>query len=113
VELAGVDWLPLWTENDTAEFDPRREPERRPAIRVISIDRALAQVRAEMAALPDPVPAAQRDRWARLREREALLVMRRAAIAQTLGEELQRTLAPAELATPAAPGDRPTPAAAR
>jgi len=100
VELAGADWLPLWTENDTAEIDARREPGRRPAIRVVSIDRALAAVRAGLAEFPDPVPADRRDAWARLRRREALFLARRAAIAAVVGEDLERTLGPAELAGP-------------
>jgi poly-gamma-glutamate capsule biosynthesis protein CapA/YwtB (metallophosphatase superfamily) len=100
VEVDGADFLPLWTENDTAEIDRRREPERRPAIRVVAIDRALAEVRAALARFPDPVPPAEQDRWAALRRRESLLASRRAAIAALLGEELLRTLAPAELAAP-------------
>lgn len=115
VELAGADFLPLWTENDTAELDRRAEPRRRPAIRVVSVDRALAQVRAELAAFPDPVPAEQADAWARLRRREQLLADRRAAVAQVLGEDLLRTLGPAELSPAAAQspagGPAPLPAA--
>jgi poly-gamma-glutamate synthesis protein (capsule biosynthesis protein) len=117
VELDGADFVPLWTENDTAEIDRRREPERRPAIRVVAVDRALAEVRAAMARFPDPVPAPEQERWAALRRRESLLASRRAAIAALLGEELLRTLGPgelAELAEPAAPAAAPaTPAAAR
>lgn len=95
VELDGVDFVPLWTENDTAEIDRRREPARRPAIRVVAVDRALAEVRAELARFADPVPAAERDRFVALRRREALLVARRAAIASLLGEDLVRTAPPA------------------
>jgi poly-gamma-glutamate synthesis protein (capsule biosynthesis protein) len=114
VELDGADFVPLWTENDTAEIDRRREPERRPAIRVVAVDRALAEVRAAMARFPDPVPAPEQERWAALRRRESLLASRRAAIAALLGEELLRTLGPGELAEPAAPAAAPaTPAAAR
>jgi poly-gamma-glutamate synthesis protein (capsule biosynthesis protein) len=102
VEVAGADWLPLWTDNDTVEIDPRREPGRKPAIRVVAVDRALAAVRAELASFPDPVPADRADAWARLRQREAMLLARKAAIAAVLGEELERTLGPAELA-PAPP----------
>ncbi|HEY6099506.1 MAG TPA: CapA family protein, partial [Anaeromyxobacter sp.] len=101
VEVAGTDWLPLWTENDTVEIDPRREPGRRPAIRVVAVDRALAAVRAEMAQLPDPVPPDQEERWVRLRLREATYLARRAAIAAVMGDELERTLSPQELALPA------------
>jgi poly-gamma-glutamate synthesis protein (capsule biosynthesis protein) len=103
VEVAGADWLALWTENDTAEIDPRREPGRRAAIRVVSNDRALAEVRAEMAALPDPVPPELAGRWIRLRQREALYLDRRAAVGAVLGEELARTLSPAELSPPSPP----------
>jgi poly-gamma-glutamate synthesis protein (capsule biosynthesis protein) len=110
VEVDGADALPLWTENDTAEIDPAAEPGRRPAIRVVAVDRALAEVRAELARFPDPVPAADQPRWIALRRREALLAARRAAVGAVVGEELLRTLGPAELATPAR---SPTPGAAR
>jgi hypothetical protein len=85
---------------------------------VVSVDRALAEVRTELAAFPDPVPAADAERWARLRRREAMLVARRASIGATIGEELLRPLSPAELAVPgAAPAApdaaAPTPTAAR
>jgi poly-gamma-glutamate capsule biosynthesis protein CapA/YwtB (metallophosphatase superfamily) len=112
VEVDGADFLPLWTENDTAEIDRKREPDRRPAIRVVAIGRALADVRATLARFPDPVPAAEQDRWVALRRREALLVSRQAAIASLLGEELLRSLAPSQLATSSPAGDV-TPAAVR
>jgi poly-gamma-glutamate capsule biosynthesis protein CapA/YwtB (metallophosphatase superfamily) len=102
-EVAGADFLPLWTENDTAEIDRRREPRRRPEIRVVAIDRALAEVRAELARLPDPLPPDARDRFTALRRREALLAARRDAVAATLGEDLLRTLTAAELPPPAPP----------
>jgi hypothetical protein len=98
VELVGADFLPLWTENDTAEIDPRREPGRRPAIRVVAVDRALAEVRAAMEQLPDPLPPGAVDRWVQLRQREALFLARRAAVAGLLGEDLLRVLRPDELA---------------
>lgn len=107
VEVAGADFLPLWTENDTVEIDRRREPARRPAIRVVALDRALAAVRAELAGLPDPVPPGERDRWIELRRREALYLARREAIAALLGEDLLRSLSGDELAAqPAAPATR-------
>ncbi|HSN91052.1 MAG TPA: CapA family protein [Anaeromyxobacteraceae bacterium] len=109
VEVAGADWLALWTENDTAEIDPRRESGRKPAIRVVSVDRALAAVRAEMAAIPDPVPTEMADRWVRLRQREALYLARRAAAGSVLGEELARTLSASELAPPAPATAAPPP----
>ena len=109
VEVDGVDFLPLWTENDTPEIDRRRDPDRRPAIRVVAIDRALADVRAALACFPDPVPAPDQDRWAALRRRESLLVSRRVAIAALLGEDLLRVLGPTELA----PARAAIPAAAR
>jgi poly-gamma-glutamate synthesis protein (capsule biosynthesis protein) len=99
VELAGVSYLPLWTENDAAE--PARRTRARPRIRVVSLDRALAAVRAELAALPDPLPAADRERFLALRRREELYVARRKAIAAVLGEDLI-AVAPPPPATPAA-----------
>jgi hypothetical protein len=95
VELAGVDYLPLWTENDTAEIDRRANPRSRASIRVISLDRALRAVQAEMAAMPDPIPDAERPRWVRLRQRERLYLLRRQAIAAVLGEDLQAEAPPA------------------
>ena len=106
VEVDGADFVPLWTENDTAEIDRKKEPGRRPAIRVVAVDRALAEVRAELARLPDPVPAAEQPRFVALRRREALLVARRAAIAGLLGEDLVRPVGPAT------PAPRPPPPAA-
>lgn len=103
VEVTGADFLPLWTENDTVEIDRRRDPGRRPDIRVVALDRAVAAVRAELAGFPDPVPADARERWIELRRREALYLARREAIAALLGEELSRTLSAAELAGPTAP----------
>jgi poly-gamma-glutamate capsule biosynthesis protein CapA/YwtB (metallophosphatase superfamily) len=108
-EVDGADFLPLWTENDTAEIDRRKEPERRPAIRVVAIDRALAEVRAELARLPDPVPPGEGERYLALRRREALLAARRAAVTAVLGEDLLRTLTQAELASPEAPAPAPAP----
>jgi poly-gamma-glutamate synthesis protein (capsule biosynthesis protein) len=100
VEVDGADVVPLWTENDTAEIDRRRDPDRRPAIRVVAVDRALAEVRAELARLPDPLPPGDRDRWIALRRREALLVARRAAVAAIVGEDLVRPVPPRDAPAP-------------
>jgi len=100
VELAGVDCLPLWMENDTAEIDARREPARRPALRVVAVDRALSEVRAQLASFPDPVPPDRQAAWVALRHREVMLADRRAANAAVVGAELVRTLGPAELSPP-------------
>ncbi len=88
IELGSAGWLPLWTQNDTTDAG-RRAAGRRPSIRVVSVDRALAEVRAELAALPEPVPAAQQGRYVSLRRAEELYVARRAAIAAALGEDLE------------------------
>jgi poly-gamma-glutamate synthesis protein (capsule biosynthesis protein) len=114
VEVDGADWLALWTENDTAEIEARKEPGRRPAIRVVAVERALAAVRAEMATFPDPVPPERADAWVGLRRREALYLARDAAAGAVLGEDLARALEPEELAPPA-PAAPPAaiPAAAR
>jgi poly-gamma-glutamate synthesis protein (capsule biosynthesis protein) len=113
VEVAGTDFLPLWTENDTVEIDRKREPARRPAIRVVAVDRALAGVRAELARFPAEVPPERRAEWVRLRRRESMLAGRKAAIAAVLGEDLARTLGPAELEPAAAAPPAATPAVAR
>ncbi len=113
VEVAGADWLPLWTENDTAELDRARGPQRRPAIQVVSVDRALATVRTELATFPDPVPAQRREAWIRLRRREALFLAREKAIAGVLGEDLERTLSATELDGPGHATQLSPPAAAR
>ena len=94
VELAGADWLPLWTENDTDDAE-RRLRKSRPAIQVVSIDRALAGVQRELAELPDPVPPAAQERYVKLRQREELYRARRAAIAAVAGEDLEREAPPA------------------
>ncbi len=102
VELSGADWLPLWTENDTVDPERRGRAGARPSIQVVSVDRALAAVRAELAALPDPVPPEQEARYVRLRQREELYLSRRAAIAAALGEELEREAPPRPKAGPTA-----------
>ena len=114
VEVDGSDALPLWTDNDTAEFDPKVEPGRRPAIRVVAVDRALAEVRSELSRFPDPVPTDAQSRWIALRRREALLASRRAAVGAVVGDDLLRTLSAAELAAPApaTAGAPPPPGAA-
>ncbi len=99
IELSGADWLPLWTENDTADAE-RRLRRARPAIQVISLDRALAGVRRELSELPDPVPPAAQSRYVKLRQREELYRARRAAIAAVMGEDLQAE-APPVVAPPA------------
>jgi poly-gamma-glutamate synthesis protein (capsule biosynthesis protein) len=91
VELAGVEYWPLWTENDTAELRAGA----RPKIRVVSLDRALADVRAALEAIPRPVAAADRDRFVKLRRREELYLDRMRAIAAVLGEDLQAAPPPA------------------
>ena len=88
VELAGADWLPLWTENDTDDAE-RRLRKARPAIQVVSLDRALAGVRRELSELPNPLPAAEQARYVKLRQREELYRARRAAIAAVAGEDLE------------------------
>ena len=94
VELSHVDWLPLWTENDTADPERRTRGKALPAIQVVSVDRALTRVRAQLAALPDPVHPEQEARYIKLRQREELYVSRRTAIATVLGEDLQNEAPP-------------------
>ncbi len=113
VEVDGADALPLWTDNDTAEIDPKASPGRRAAIRVVAVDRALEEVRAELARFPATVPEPSQPRFIALRRREALLASRRAAVGAVVGDDLVRTLAPPELTAPStAPPASPTPAAA-
>lgn len=87
VELAACEWIPLWTENDTTS-PARRARGSRASIRVVSLDRALAAVRAELAALPDPLPPTARASYVNLRRREELYLSRRAAMTAVLGEDL-------------------------
>jgi poly-gamma-glutamate synthesis protein (capsule biosynthesis protein) len=94
VELSRADWLPLWTENDTADPARRARGKARPSIQVVSLDRALAAVRAELAALPDPVPQEQEARFVQLRRREDLYLSRRAAVSAILGEDLRAEAPP-------------------
>jgi poly-gamma-glutamate synthesis protein (capsule biosynthesis protein) len=105
VEVGGAGYVPLWTENDTPEIDVKKEPGRRPRIRVVAVDRALAEARAALAAFPDPVPEERRREWVRLRTQEALLSARKEAIGRVLGADLERAAppAPAPVATPPAP----------
>jgi poly-gamma-glutamate capsule biosynthesis protein CapA/YwtB (metallophosphatase superfamily) len=112
MEVAGADVVPLWTENDTVEIDRAREPGRRPAIRVVAVDRALAAVQAELSAFPDPVPPEAQARWVKLRQREALYAARRAAVGAVIGEDLLRAVGPAEPAS-ASPAAAAAPAPAR
>jgi poly-gamma-glutamate synthesis protein (capsule biosynthesis protein) len=107
VELAHADWLPLWTENDTADPERRARGKARPAIQVVSVDRALAHVRAQLASLPDPVPSGQEARYIKLRKREELYLSRRAAIAAALGADLQNEAPPES--PPAAPRESAAP----
>ncbi len=106
VELARAAWLPLWTENDTADPARRANGQARPTIQVVSVDRALSEVRAELASLPDPIPPDQEARYVRLRQHEELYLSRRAAVSAVLGEDL-RAEAPSPAAAP------PTAAAGR
>ncbi|MGB8932530.1 MAG: CapA family protein, partial [Anaeromyxobacteraceae bacterium] len=103
VDVGGAGYVPLWTENDTAEIDQKKEPGRRPRIRVVAVERALASVRAAMLGMPDPVPAERQQEWVRLRKAEALLAARREAIARVLGGDLERPAPPPASAAPPPP----------
>ena len=92
-ELGGAGYFPLWTENDTGDASRRRRGAR-PSIRVVSLDRALAAVRAELRQLAEPVPAADEARYVTLRRREELYLSRRAAIAEAAGQDLALTPPP-------------------
>lgn len=92
-ELTAAGYVPLWTENDTPELDRKRNPAAVPSIRVVAVERALAEVRRELAALPDPVPADLASRYVALKRREELYLTRRQAIAAVLGEDFEMTLA--------------------
>jgi poly-gamma-glutamate synthesis protein (capsule biosynthesis protein) len=91
VEVAAADWAPLWTENDTVELDHKKKKAGVvPSIQVVSVDRALAQVQAQLRALPDPVPKESQALYVKLRKQEELFLKRRGAIAEVLGEDLAR-----------------------
>ncbi len=93
-EVGSAGYIPLWTENDTA--DPaRRKHGARPSIQVVALNRALAEVRAGLSRLPSPVPAAQEARYVALRKDESLYLDRKAAIEAVLGEDLALPAPPA------------------
>jgi poly-gamma-glutamate synthesis protein (capsule biosynthesis protein) len=108
VEVGGAGYVPLWTENDTPEVDAKKEPARRPRIRVVAVERALAAVSEEIAGVPDPVPAERRAEFVRLRKAEALLLARKEAIGRVLGADLERPAPPPATAAPASAA-RPRP----
>jgi len=93
-ELSGMDFLPLWTENDTAELDLKKNPGLKPTIRVVAVDKALNEVRAELAAFPNPVPKDQEARFIKLRKREELYARRKAIISTLLGWDFLREIPP-------------------
>jgi poly-gamma-glutamate capsule biosynthesis protein CapA/YwtB (metallophosphatase superfamily) len=103
VEIDGAGYVPLWTENDTAEIDAVKEPGRRPRIRVVAIDRALAEARAAVAAFPDPLPPELRQAWIRTRRTEGMLLARKEAIRRVLGADLERPVPPPTAPTSASP----------
>ncbi len=111
VEVAGAGYVALWTENDTAEIDPKKDPARRPRIRVVAVDRALSELRASLAAMPDPVPPPRRAEWVRLRKAEELLLARKEAVGRILGADLERPAPPVPAPTaPTATVSAPAPA---
>ena len=82
VEVDGADFVPLWTENDTAEIDrearagaPPGDPGGRDRPRARGGPRGARALPGSRSRRPD------QDRWVALRRRESLLVSRRAAIA--------------------------------
>jgi len=87
-EVAGLDYLPLWTENDTADVASGG----RASIRVVAIDRALAEVRALIATLPNPLPKSEQARFVKLRKREEMLERRKEIIGTLLGWDFLREL---------------------
>ena len=103
IELASADWLPLWTENDTIDPERRIRGKGRPTIRVVSIDRELATVRAKLALLPDPIPPGQQASYVKLRQREELFASQKKAIAAVLGEDLEGETPPPSPTQPPPP----------
>jgi poly-gamma-glutamate synthesis protein (capsule biosynthesis protein) len=96
VEVASADWTPLWTENDTVELDRKKQKAGAvPSIQVVSIDRALAQVQSQLRTLPEPVSKESQALYVKLRKREELFLKRREAIAEVLGEDLERDVSAA------------------
>ncbi len=102
VELGTIDALPLWTENNHLEIAANGGPksevveakDAKRDIHVVSIDRALANVRREKAKIPQPVPDPYLGSLRLLERRESLYLRRRAKIAEILGENHLRDLAP-------------------
>jgi len=81
-ELAKLRFAPIWTYNDTMDAAGKA-----PRIRALSLDRAIEQAKAAVAALPDaPKPDQQADYIAKVRALETL-VNRRAQILERVGED--------------------------
>lgn len=104
IEVGDVDYVPLWTENNRDELRRRHEPdEDEVAIRVVAVDRALADVRTRLAAFPDPVPEDRQGEFIELRRLEDLYATRKDRVAERMGRELLRVLpAPPHIPTDAA-----------
>lgn len=108
VEVEGVDALPLWTENDLVEAKRDASGKTKPSITVVALDRAIANVRREIAKIPI---AQTPDLALRLRDLEGwerLYLERKESIRSVVGARFVRELpqpsepAPATVAAPIA-----------
>lgn len=92
IELGTVDYVPLWTENNTVTLKTRKERKNNIAIRVVSIDRMLSDVQARLAEIGEEVTADEQEEYVQLKKAEALYEGRRKAVTDVLGREFLRDL---------------------
>jgi poly-gamma-glutamate capsule biosynthesis protein CapA/YwtB (metallophosphatase superfamily) len=113
IEVTDVDYVPLWTENNAIALRRKKRSAAAPSIRVVALDRALAEVKAEIQALADPIPKSQAAWYVELRQREELYEKRKRAIASVLGAQFQATLPEPHESVQPNPGNRPVSSAGR
>lgn len=92
VELEGVDALPLWTENDIVRANADNDERTKPYIHVMALDRAIANVKREIAKIPEPIPPGMVERIGYLKRWEKIYEDRRENIRTVMGERFIREI---------------------
>lgn len=104
VELEGLDALPLWTENGIvraggfAGVTPEDLDREKPDIHVVALDRAIANVRRELAKIPEPIPPRHVEQYGYFRRWEEIYRERKENIRLVIGDRFIREIGPAETA---------------